>query len=943
MPSPKMVKITSDHTGPFGAQVASTAGETYTFKFGLSDTVDFDVVMYDKDSRHTNLNAVATLKNSEDKGGYTLYEYEVVVPDTYNKSAVTIGLKFKGNAPYECYFFDASCYKTSDASKTELLANGTFISGYLNTWTWKYHNFGSTDNKTEDTFTEDNKETTVKVIEFNESLMPTDYSKKMLKINSAGHKGVFGTQIDSVAGESYTFKFGISNGVDFDVVMFDKDARYQNLNATATLKNSEDKGGYTLYEYEVVVPTSYTKSIVIIGLYFNETTNFECYFFDASCYKTSDASKTELILNGNFAEGYLNGWLWKYTTFGSTTNLTEKTFTEDSKQITVKVVYFDEALMPDTSPKMLYFKTNNKGPINQRIEVKAGATYVLTFSVSNNVENISVGAFDNDSRHEQLETKNKFISGVDKGRYSVLTYEITMPEVIKDKNGNDAKYVFVGVLFGGALPVEGYFFDASLKLKGNNTELYKNGDFLCGYLDYWAWRWNCDFSSESKHGATKGTFKNSDGDVYLEVVKRDESVMENVSAVLPDPSHKMIYFKNGALTQIFSAWVDSKPGKKFILSYSVYATDELYPSLNENGLRGKVDGGLEKISEVKHDNYTTFTYRLTVPETYTDDLIFLGLNMPMYAEGYLFDLACYAEDDKKESAWKNGDFMFGFNDWIWGWTVTWFSKEGNQLREWSDGMNEIKLIPYDLANIDALIAEITRDDGEWWKPSDIIEEKEDKGVANVNGTFKDQNGTPVPNVKLILKSFEKTYTAVTDENGAFSFKNIVADFYELYYVNSEGEEVMTDFASTLQNGDTAKLTIVTDTTELSKVVVSGLKGTVYTPQLKVVSNLKVMLRGFGEVKTDKDGNFTFSEVPVGKYELYTVLEDGSEYVFREVEIKENVDLAVKLKYDPQVETQSDDEATESFNWIWIVIACGVVVILAAGATIFVVLKKKSKK
>jgi hypothetical protein len=104
-----------------------------------------------------------------------------------------------------------------------------------------------------------------------------------------------------------------------------------------------------------------------------------------------------------------------------------------------------------------------------------------------------------------------------------------------------------------------------------------------------------------------------------------------------------------------------------------------------------------------------------------------------------------------------------------------------------------------------------------------------------------------------------------------------------------------------------------------------------------------MLRGFGEVKTDKDGNFTFSEVPVGKYELYTVLEDGSEYVFREVEVKENVDLAVKLKYDPQVETQSDDEATESFNWIWIVIACGVVVILAAGATIFVVLKKKSKK
>ncbi len=1133
--SKKMLKINSAaHKGVFGTQITAVAGESYTFKFGISNTVDFDVVMFDKDSRHQNLGASANLKSSENKGGYTLYEYEVVVPASVTKTTVVIGLLFNETSTFECYFFDASCYRTLDTNKFELISNGNFAEGYLNGWLWKYTTFGSTANLTEKTFAEDNKEITVKVLEFDETLMP-DNSTKMLKINSAGHKGVFGTQIDGVAaGEAYTFKFGLSNNVKFNVVMFDKDARYQNLNATATLKNSDDKGGYTLYEYEVVVPATVQKTTVIIGLLFDETTNFECYFFDASCYKTSDVSKTELLKNGTFKDGFLNSWLWKYTTFGNTTNLTEKTFTEDNKEITVKVVYFDEALMPDNSPKMLhfvsqsfgpfgqhinvkdgetyvfnfkmsnnikfdvvvndndqrhvptagvtvkqisaedkgryaeysfevtmpetvlstktglstdivvlgiklkgvapfdgyfadasvykksdasktemlengdfasgfldkwvfkytgflsgdnlglkfatfkddaksvtlevvkfdeekmqnvpleapddkpkmlYFKTNNKGPINQRVTVVPGATYTITFSISNNVENISVGIFDNDKRHMQLEAKSKFVAGEDKGRYSVLTYEITMPNVIKDQNGNDTTTVFLGVLFGGTLPVEGYFFDAILYKNGDETKtnMFKNGDFFSGYLDYWAWRWNADFSSESKHGATKGTFKHSDGDVYLEVVRRDESVMEDVSAVLPDPSRKMIYFKNGAVTQPFSAWVDCEPGKKFIVKYSIYATDEVVPHFNANGLRGNLNGNLEKLSEVKTGKHTTYTYRMTVPQSYSSDkLIFLGFRMPFYAEGYLFDIECYAEGEK-ESAWDNGDFMFGFNDWIWGWTVTWFSKAGNQLKEWSDGMNEIRLVPYDLSLIDALDNEINRDDGEWWKPSDIVEKEEYKGVATVTGTFKDQNGTAIPNVTMILKSLKKTYTSVADENGAFSFKNIVADFYELYYVNAEGEEVLTDFAYALANGDTAKLSVVTDTTELTKVEVSGLKGTVYTPELKVVSNLKVYLRGFGDVKTDKDGNFAFKEVPVGKYELYTVLEDGSEYVFREVEVKENIELAVKLKYAPETETQTDEEAEESFNWIWIIVICGAVVILAAGLTVFVVLKKKSKK
>ena len=73
--------------------------------------------------------------------------------------------------------------------------------------------------------------------------------------------------------------------------------------------------------------------------------------------------------------------------------------------------------------------------------------------------------------------------------------------------------------------------------------------------------------------------------------------------------------------------------------------------------------------------------------------------------------------------------------------------------------------------------------------------------------------------------------------------------------------------------------------------------------------------------------------------MYTILEDGSKYVFRTVQIKENVDLAVKLKYD--VEKNADvGTQTDSNTWIWIVVACGVLLIIAAGVATFIIIKKK---
>ena len=567
-----------------------------------------------------------------------------------------------------------------------------------------------------------------------------------------------------------------------------------------------------------------------------------------------------------------------------------------------------------------------------------------------NTASFNVVVNDGNKRHAAIKgVTTTYVSSEDKGRYAIWTYDVKMPDELSTKT------VLLGIELKGPKNEEKvydcYLIDTLLYLKSDATKknLFKNADFASGELDNWNWKYQRDTAGKKVYEKRFSDGKNNSGEdlyynVFLEVMDFDESKMKNTPAIMPDFSRKMIYFRNGAITQPFSAWVDCKPGDKFIISYSIFSTGEVMPRFNKNGARGKIGAETELLEEVKNSNYTTYTYRITVPENYEDSLIFLGFQMNFYAEGYIFDIECYRDGDTtKKSAWKNGDFVYGFNDWIWGWTVTWFTKAGNQLRQWSDGIHEIKIVPYDLSQIDALIAEINRDDGEWWKPTDIIEVEDDaQGVATVKGTFTDQDGKPLANVKLILKSLDNTYTTFTNAKGEFIFKDVVADYYELYYVNSKGEEILTNFDYNLTNGDTVILKLVSDTTKLTEVAVSALKGTVYTPQLETVANLKIYLRGFGETVTDKDGNFTFADVPVGKYELYTILEDGSEYVFRTVEIKENVDLAVKLKYDPQTNggSQAGSGQLASY-WIWIIVGCGVVVLISGGLiTALLILKKK---
>lgn len=246
-----------------------------------------------------------------------------------------------------------------------------------------------------------------------------------------------------------------------------------------------------------------------------------------------------------------------------------------------------------------------------------------------------------------------------------------------------------------------------------------------------------------------------------------------------------------------------------------------------------------------------------------------------------------------------------------------------------------------------IIKEFDGDDGEWWKPSDVANTKVE--VATLKGRVTDQNGKGIPDVKLILKGINKTYEVKTNANGYYVFKDVLVDFYELYIVDGYGREISTGFYNTLNNGDTATVNIKCDSSKaifpeieiISGSLKGNLKGNVYTPELKTVSDIKVCLSGYGEVITDSKGYFEFMDIPVGKYELYTVLENGEKYTFRTVEIKENVELAVKLKYDVLAKTENDGMETYV---IWIIISVGaVLVIIGTVITVLVIKRKKQVK
>ena len=987
----KMVYYKNTVSETLGKQTSVQNGKTYNLEFCLANDVasmnevQTNDIIIEAFANNTNKDNVAITYNLIKKYTYEKYlyvVYSVTVPDDIEiisaNGAITIGPKFPTNS--ECYIFNMTMYLADDLQKKGILYGEDLSEGLVKFSIGNSISIpdlvpaGSTllsDNT--EWYLDTEKSKHIKTVAFDESLFkdvvsngPTVEPPEKMLYYKNNEKQFVGKTVTVEKGKSYDFTFSFANDAtaEYLVGMGDLEitaislSDYSEINVKPVIKSrtNDEVRKYTTVTYTITIKNSV--STIMIGV--RVPSKSKVYLFNMHIYDTSSADDSNIFSNTGFGSGLDTVALGTEIMSGGLTEWNTQDYSKHLKVVDYNDSLFAE-LVADNAPhpdrKMLYLKAGSYGPLYQRFSATAGGVYNLTFSMTNSIDEFSIAAA-SDGDRPGINVKAEPISKENKGNYSVYNYEITFPEDMAV--GSDGTVlVFLGLNFGTGS--EGYIFDFILTKKDDisNKQLYSNHDFRGG-LSNWAWGWSVWFGVVNEN-----SYDWTDNSTILKVEAFD---IEKVNKfTLPD-NRKMVYFKNGANQTHFAAWVSSNQGKNMILTYSVYATENISPAFVANGDRWGVSVKTELLNKVEQDNYTTYTYRFSVPLSYSDGLIFIGFDIMPLTEGYLFDMNCYLEDDpNKKNLWSNGKFKVNLDGWIWGWNA-WFNHpaDGSDggLTSWANpnGSDVVELKNYDLAHIDALIADLNRDDGEWWNPDDILKEEDflnKSNIAKISGVVTDQNNNPLKGIKLLLKGVDNSYNTTTDANGKFEFKDIKPAYYELFFINNKGQEVSTQFFSTLSNNDSVEMTIVCDVSELeaentdnssyeseneedeNEIAVTSFSGTVYTPQLKTVAGLKICLRGFDDTVTDENGNFAFEDVPVGEYELYAVSKDGSEYIFRTVTLEENVKLSTKLKYDPNGQKADTNNVEETSNiWVWIIISGAAVLVIGGGVVAFILIRKK---
>ena len=436
-----------------------------------------------------------------------------------------------------------------------------------------------------------------------------------------------------------------------------------------------------------------------------------------------------------------------------------------------------------------------------------------------------------------------------------------------------------------------YELDKNGKRVGNNLLL--NGDFTCGTQ---AWQ--------------------TSGDMTVRIAEVPDNFFESYT----EPK-EMVYSNGSAANQTYSQSVKVSAEKKYYYS-------GFYVNMNSVGINPQIqylaDNGAYK--------------DLTVDMFYDSDRYYfeIGFNLPEDArvnngvadirvqinnlnkgKGYFADLML-TEDGKyinllKDSSYKtNGNY--------------------EKMKYSSD----VFVFYYDDEKFD---------DGDWSGEgaSNTFEIK----IGTLSGRVIDKNGAALGGIKMKLAPGNITVT--TDELGNYTFDNLTPKSYKLYLVENESSELLC-IEIEIQKGIATFLPAIVydsegNSTEVEEVLpeYGVLKGFYYNKKGKTIAGAKLYLRGCGEVITDGSGMFAFENVKPGEYELYTVLNDGKEYVLRTVAIEANKGIQIKVM-EPIIEEKAK-ETEEDNSWIIIAIIAGSAVLLAVAVlgVVIVIKKKKTAK
>lgn len=702
-----MLYINTSETGKRLYQRAVVeVGETYYFSFGISSDIVFNPLCRTDGSRNA-VNANITQLSKGVKGDVTIYEYSYTIPETDNNGNAMTDSVFFGiqiSSGCEGYFFDASVYNAADESKTELLENPDFSEGVLDRWAWDWDvwfaaSVHSTSNVGVKEWTNEAGTTTLRVVPFDDALLVDENAvPKMLYINTTAPERLMALA-DVKVGETYYFNFTLTSDVAFTALCRTNGSRYA-VDASIKQVSAVVKGKCTQYTYSYTIPEKYTNnnveydmtSAVFFGIKLKNAS--ECYFFDVSVYNANDKYKCELLTNSNFASGFLDSWAWDWKAWFINGNagigLTE--WSDDAT--TLRVVDYDENLLmkDDTSAKMLYINTSEKGKeIYQRAVVEVGETYYFSFTLSKDVSFIALCRTDSD--RQSISADKKLISKSYNGSCISYTYSFTIPETYT-KNGVELAMpgsVFFGIQLSTAY--EGYFFNTSVynAADDNKTELFENPDFACGALDRWAWGWEIWFAATANSTSNVGVSEWTDeaGTTTLKIVKFDKSVFaENVKPT------KMLYIKTLAAGKVFYQRANVIAGETYHFSFALSSNIKFTPICCADDSRPSISADIQQISKASKGEVTIYTYSYTLPETAdVTDLVFFGIRLTEACEGYFFDASIKQADDELGFEFlENPDFSSGtMNKWALGWDK-WF---GSSDSVWSSDTAELRVIDFD--------------------------------------------------------------------------------------------------------------------------------------------------------------------------------------------------------------------------------------------------------
>lgn len=675
-----MVKNTGvDNNGKFGQVIELDSNKEYVY------SVNYKYV--------TQNGSKPSIWYKNNDGEYELFEdYTFIMeemtetkiihhfrPDASNikkngeKVEVLVGYS-SGSAGAEAYYANFALYLKEDTTKTNLFKNYNFKSG-LKGWTAScYDGFAAIEDET--VMATENGCAELVELKSEDYFVRSSVTDGKIVIHNNGDKGYgkVGNIVYLKPGKTYVY------GVSYKYINQNSCKpflQYNNANGAMThydpdtysLNITNDDKYFRNY-YEFNVPTDgKIESDGTVKMKIGYTTGGEgadAYFGDFVLYEKGDASKTNLLINADFALGF-KGWSDEGTPI-SATNV-YSIFGAD-----LVVVSEDFFKIPTMEKLEGNWVAHNTGKLayakfTQIVDLDPAKTYVYAVSYRY-IDQKGCKPFILYYNGSDYINYTEIISETQDSEFYRVYYEFKVPKEAAIQVSGKAK-MKVGITCGmeGA---DAYFGDFLLYEKGDSakTNLLVNADF--GYGLY-GWTSN---GYNNLPISDYGVMQTKNGDV--ELVK------------MPDD-----YFKRPKFEKLEGNWVVHNTGKVEYAKFGqiveldpskTYVYEASYKYIKQNGSmpfmlyydgKGYVNY-TEFISEIQDDTYYKAIYEFKIPKEAAVGAngkakMKIGITAgALGADSYFGDFLLYEKgDSSKTNIFINSDFSLG----LYGWTSTGYNDQ----------------------------------------------------------------------------------------------------------------------------------------------------------------------------------------------------------------------------------------------------------------------------